>query len=53
MDREKINFEDEKYNDDWPDGSLEQFIWERCEADNTRVREIMRFIEEAYGQREN
>ena len=31
----------EQYHDNWPEGSLEQFIWERCEADNKRVCEIM------------
>lgn len=33
--------QDHEMNDNWPEGSLEQFIWERCEADNERVREIM------------
>jgi hypothetical protein len=31
----------EEYNDNWPEGSLEELIWGNCEADNTRVREIM------------
>lgn len=39
-----VNHKDEKYDDNWPKGSLEEFIWERCEADNKRVREIMERI---------
>ena len=38
------DIDDEKYNDNWPEGSLEQFIWVRCEMDNKRVREIMKAI---------
>ena len=36
-------------DDNWPEGSLEEFIWERCEADNTRVREIMKEIHKCFG----
>lgn len=42
--RAEMDFENKKYEDDWPVGSLEQFIWERCEADDIRVKEIMREI---------
>ena len=38
---DEIDYNDEKYDDNWPKGSLEEFIWERCEFDNKRVREIM------------
>lgn len=38
------DFENKKYDDNWPQGSLEEFIWERCEMDNLKVREIMRAI---------
>lgn len=33
-----------KEDDNWPKNSLEEFIWERCEGDNQRVREIMQRI---------
>jgi hypothetical protein len=33
--------DDEKYDDNWPDDSLEEFIWRRCGTDNRRVREII------------
>ena len=44
----KLDRNDEKYDDNWPDGSMEEFIWQRCEADNQRVREIMEEVEKRY-----
>ena len=40
---------DEKYDDNWPKNSLEYFIWCRCEADNQRVREIIKEVERRMG----
>ena len=33
------------YDDNWPEGSLEEFIWERCEMNNQSVRKIMARVE--------
>ena len=38
------DLDNEKWDDNWPENSLEYFIWIRCEADNCRVREIMKEI---------
>lgn len=38
------DLDNEKWDDNWPENSLEYFIWIRCEADNYRVREIMKEI---------